>query len=148
MSILKLSKVKANAVVPARATPESAGYDLSVCLTEPLDLPAGQRVLVPTGIALALPKNTVGLVFGRSGLGTKHGISPSNAVGVIDSDYRGEVFVPLSNHSQTDYRIELGERIAQLVIVPIETPEIELCEQLPETERGKGGFGSTGRGAR
>jgi deoxyuridine 5''-triphosphate nucleotidohydrolase (dut) len=148
MSVLQVSKIKPNAVVPARATQGSAGYDLSACLAEPLRLPGGERVLVPTGIAVALPENAVGLVFGRSGLATKHGISPSNAVGVIDSDYRGEIFVPLSNHSPKDYQIEPGERIAQLVVVPIETPEIALCEQLPETQRGEGGFGSTGRGGR
>jgi dUTP pyrophosphatase len=84
-------------------------------------------------------------VFGRSGLGIKHGLTPSNAVGVIDSDYRGEIMVGLSNHSDADYTIQPGERIAQLVIVPVFTPEIEEADELSETERSGGGFGSTGK---
>ena len=142
---LKIKKMRADAKLPKRATDGSAGYDLSACVEQPLTVAAGKRVLIPTGIAVALPENTVGLVFGRSGLGIKHGLVPSNAVGVIDSDYRGEISVGLSNHSESDYTIQPGERIAQLVIVPVLTPDIEETEELSETERSSGGFGSTGK---
>ena len=142
---LKIKKMRADAKLPKRATDGSAGYDLSACVEQPLTVAAGKRVLIPTGIAAALPENTVGLVFGRSGLGIKHGLVPSNAVGVIDSDYRGEISVGLSNHSESDYTIQPGERIAQLVILPVLTPDIEETEELSETERSSGGFGSTGK---
>ncbi len=143
---LKIKKMREGAKLPKRATSGSAGYDLSACIEQPLTIEAGKRALIPTGIAVALPEDTVGLVFGRSGLGIKHGLVPSNAVGVIDSDYRGEISVGLSNHSESGYTIEPGDRIAQLVIVPVITPEIEESEELSETERSVGGFGSTGKG--
>jgi len=143
---LKIKKMRPGAKLPKRATSGSAGYDLSACIEQPLTIKAGGRALIPTGIATSLPEDTVGLVFGRSGLGIKHGLTPSNAVGVIDSDYRGEISVGLSNHSDVDYTIEPGERIAQLVIVPVLTPEIEETDELSETERSAGGFGSTGKG--
>lgn len=142
---LKIKKMRQGAKLPKRATEGSAGYDLSACIEQPLTIEAGKRAVIPTGIAAALPEGTVGLVFGRSGLGIKHGLVPSNAVGVIDSDYRGEIAVGLSNHSEKDYTIEPGERVAQLVIVPILTPSIEEADELSETERSGGGFGSTGK---
>jgi len=142
---LKIKKMRSEAKMPKRATEASAGYDLSACISEPLLLKAHTCQLIPTGIATQLPEGTVGLVFGRSGLGIKHQIVPANAVGVIDSDYRGEISVGLANHSDVDYTIEPGERIAQLVIVPILTPEPEFCEELSETKRSAGGFGSTGK---
>lgn len=142
---LRIKKMRPTAQIPARATEHSAGYDLTACLESPLLLPARGRVTVPTGIAIEIPPGTVALVFGRSGLGIRHGIAPSNAVGVIDSDYRGEVAVGLANSSDADYTIMPGERIAQLVLTPVLLPEIEERGELSGTARGTGGFGSTGR---
>ena len=141
----KIKKLRPSAKTPVRATDGAAGYDLSACIDSELLLPAGGCKLIPTGIAIALPENTVGLVFGRSGLGIRHQIAPANAVGVIDSDYRGEIAVGLKNHSDTDYIIKPGERIAQLVIMPVLTPRLEETDELSETERSSGGFGSTGK---
>ena len=142
---LKIKKLRQSAKTPLRATDGAAGYDLSACIESDLLLPAGGCQLIPTGIAIALPESTVGLVFGRSGLGIRHQIAPANAVGVIDSDYRGEIAVGLKNHSDTDYIIKPGERIAQLVIMPVLTPQLEETDELSETERSSGGFGSTGK---
>lgn len=142
---LKIKKLRPSAKTPVRATDGAAGYDLSACIDSELLLPAGGCKLIPTGIAIALPENTVGLVFGRSGLGIRHQIAPANAVGVIDSDYRGEIAVGLKNHSDTDYIIKPGERIAQLVIMPVLTPQLEETDELSETGRSSGGFGSTGK---
>ena len=142
---LKIKKLRPSAKTPVRATDGAAGYDLSACIDSELLLPAGGCKLIPTGIAIALPENTVGLVFGRSGLGIRHQIAPANAVGVIDSDYRGEIAVGLKNHSDTDYIIKPGERIAQLVIMPVLTPQLEETDELSETERSSGGYGSTGK---
>jgi dUTP pyrophosphatase len=107
---------------------------------------AACRVKVPTGLAVAIPEGYVGLIFARSGLATKFGVAPANCVGVIDSDYRGEVIVGLSNHSGEDYVIQPGERIAQLVLMPIVQAGITVVDDLDDTQRGTGGFGSTGRG--
>lgn len=146
MKQLRTKRLHPNAVLPTRATEGSAGYDLYACIESPLLLPAGGRVSVPTGIAIMLEScDSAAFVFGRSGLGIRHGIVPSNGVGVIDSDYRGEIVVGLSNHSDKDYTIEPGERVAQMVIMPVFTPEIIEVEQLSQTLRGSDGFGSTGR---
>lgn len=146
MQQLNIKRVNPKAILPQRATAGSAGYDLCACLEEPLSLPARSRAVVPTGLAIALEDASfAAFVFARSGLGIKHGIAPSNAVGVIDSDYRGEIMVGLTNHSDTDYTIQPGERIAQLLFLPVATPELIECDELPDTARGEGGFGSTGR---
>ena len=146
MEQLKCKKMREGAILPSRATDGSAGYDLYACILEPLRIPGRGRVSVPTGIAIAIPDpNFAAFVFGRSGLGIKYGITPSNAVGVIDSDYRGEIIVGLSNHSDDDYIIQPGERVAQMLILPILIPELVECTELPETRRGAGGFGSTGK---
>ena len=146
MQILKVKKLRVDAVLPHRATKASAGYDLCACMDAPLTIAPHGRAQIPTGIAIEIEHpNMAGFVFGRSGLGIKHGLCPSNAVGVIDADYRGELIVGLTNHSDTVYTIEPGERIAQLVLLPIATPRIVECETLGETLRGAGGFGSTGR---
>ena len=132
--------------VPHFATPGAAAMDLCACIDEPITLAASQRTLVPTGIAIALPSAAyVALVFARSGLGIKKGICLSNGVGVIDSDYRGEIGVGLVNLSEESYTIQPGDRIAQLMVVPVVQPDITLTDTLDETERGTGGFGSTGR---
>ncbi len=145
MDKLKIKLTRPSAVLPARATLGSGGYDLCACLEAPVTIGHGQIEKIPTGVAIELPSPAyVALVFGRSGLGVKHGIVPANAVGVIDSDYRGEIFVGLVNQSQTPYTLQPGERIAQLAVVPVFTPELEICDELGDTQRGAGGFGSTG----
>ena len=143
---LKIQRLTPTAALPERATGQSAGLDLRADIGQAVTLPPGGASVFPTGLAIALPGRTVGLIFGRSGLGIKHGIAPSNAVGVIDADYRGEIRVGLTNHSDKPYTIEPGERIAQLVVTPVLLPEIAEVASLDETARGAGGFGSTGRG--
>ena len=142
---LLIKKLNENAVIPQRQTEFSAGYDLSACCDEPITVKAGQTVKVHTGIAMEIDgdKNTVGLIYARSGLATKHGLAPANCVGVIDWDYRGEVIVALHNSSDTDFVINHGERIAQLVLAPVFTPDVEQVSELSDTVRGEGGFGST-----
>ncbi len=143
---LKIKKLDPRAVLPTRATPGSAGMDLYALLDAPLTILPGQRAGVPTGIAIGLPSpETVGLVYARSGLATKHGLTLSNCVGVIDSDYTGELRVGMVNLSDEPYTIEPGERIAQLVIAPVLLPAVEEAAELEKTARGDGGFGSTGR---
>ena len=131
---------------PAYATAGSAGMDLRACIDEPMTIRPMERVKVPTGFAIALPgPQWVAFVFARSGLGIKSGITLPNCVGVIDSDYRGEIIVALTNLSDTDYTIQPGDRVAQLVIMPVTQADISVVDELDETERGAGGFGSTGR---
>ncbi|MBE6989693.1 MAG: dUTP diphosphatase [Ruminococcaceae bacterium] len=131
---------------PDYATIGAAAMDLRACLDGPVTLAAGARTLVPTGLAIALPDaGHVALVFARSGLGIKKGVCLSNGVGVIDSDYRGEIGVGLVNLSDEDYTILPGDRIAQLMVIPVVQPTLEFVDTLDETERGIGGFGSTGR---
>ena len=131
---------------PQRATAGSAGMDLSACIEEDIIIAPRQLVRIPTGIAIALPgPEYVALVYARSGLGIKHGITLSNGVGVIDSDYRGEIMVGLTNLSDKLYTIHPGDRIAQLVVTPVVLPELERVEELDDTSRGAGGFGSTGQ---
>ncbi|MGN0567858.1 MAG: dUTP diphosphatase [Acutalibacteraceae bacterium] len=146
MQTLKMKKVRENAIIPKRATAGSAGLDLCACIDEPLTVKAGERAVIPSGIAIALESSeVVALVFARSGLAIKHGISLSNSVGVIDSDYRGEICVGIINTSREDYTVNPGERIAQLVLTPVIPAAPVEVESLDETERGAGGFGSTGR---
>ena len=136
----------ARAKVPAYATPGSAAADLCAVLDEPLTVQPMERVLVPTGLAIELPgAHSVALVYARSGLSIKHGLCMANGVGVVDSDYRGELRVALFNESDTDYTIHDGDRIAQLMVLPVVQPALEFVEELDETERGAGGFGSTGK---
>ena len=144
---LLIKKLSENAVVPQRQTEFSAGYDLSACCGEPLTVKAGQTVKVHTGVAMEIDgdRNTVGLIYARSGIATKFGIAPANCVGVIDWDYRGELIVALHNSSQDDFVINHGERIAQLVLAPVFTPEVEEVGELSDTARGEGGFGSTNK---
>jgi len=131
---------------PFYASAGAAAMDLHACVDEAVPIPAGQRRVIPTGIAIALPSpEYVALVFARSGLGIKHGIAPANCVGVIDSDYRGEVMVGLHNAGQEDYVIQPGDRIAQLMITPVMQAQICMVDQLDDTARGAGGFGSTGK---
>ena len=132
--------------LPARSTPGSAGMDLAACMDGPVTIAPRALARIPTGLAIALPSpDYAALVFARSGLGVKHGISLSNGVGVIDSDYRGEIQVGLTNLSDTPYTIQPGDRMAQLVVVPVALPELVWTQDLEDTGRGAGGFGSTGR---
>ena len=143
---LKIKKLRENAKIPFRATEGSAGMDLYACIDEPLTLAQGEKAVIPTGIAIALPSPELGaFVFARSGLAIKHGIGLLNAVGVIDSDYRGEVCVGVINQLSEPYTINPDERIAQLVILPVSLIEPVEVDELDETERGAGGFGSTGK---
>ena len=132
--------------LPTFATDGAAAMDLCACIDNPVVIPAGARTVIPSGIAIALPSaDYVALLFSRSGMGIKSGISLSNSVGVIDSDYRGEIGVGLHNTSDTDYTVNPGDRIAQLMITPVVRPTVTLVEELPASDRGAGGFGSTGR---
>ena len=131
---------------PRFATPGSAAMDLCACLDGDVTLKAGARQVLPTGIAIALPSaDYAALVFARSGLGIKKGVCLSNGVGVIDSDYRGEIGVGLVNLGSEPYTVQPGDRIAQLMVVPVVQPTVTVAEDLDETDRGAGGFGSTGR---
>ncbi len=146
MESLKIKKVRKNAKIPARATGGSAGLDLCACIDEGITLNCGDTALVPTGIAIALPSADFGaFVFPRSGIAIKHGIGLLNSVGVIDSDYRGEIMVGVINQKKESYTIEPGERIAQMVIMPVSMMPVEEAEELDDTVRGQGGFGSTGK---
>lgn len=142
---LILKKLRSTAAVPKRATTGSAGLDLCACLENPVVIQPGEITIIPTGLA-ASPDNkeTALFIYPRSGLSTKSGISLANCVGVVDSDYRGEIAVPLINNSSDAFTVEHGMRIAQLVAAPVFFPEIVLSDTLDETERGSGGFGSTG----
>lgn len=131
--------------MPYYATPGAAALDLHACIDRPVTIPGGGQVLLPTGLAVSIQENHVGIVAIRSSMGIRHGITMTNGIGVIDSDYRGPMSVGLHNYRREDYVVEPGDRIAQLVIVPVLHPEIEVVEALPETVRGAGGFGSTGR---
>lgn len=142
---LKIKKLKSNAKIPMRATDGSAGMDLYACIDEPVTLAPGELAVVPTGFAIELPDNgCAAFLYARSGLGVKHGICLSNGVGVIDSDYRGEICAGLCNVSNEPYTINPDERICQMVIAPVLLPQITEVSELGDTERGEGGFGSTG----
>lgn len=146
MSILKVKKLRENATMIQRATEGSAGMDLHACIDSALTINPGEIKVVPTGLAIALESpQYVAYIYARSGLAIKHGVTLANCVGVVDSDYRGEVCVGLTNISKTPYTIEPDERIAQLVIAPVSTCEPQLVDELDDTIRGQGGFGSTGR---
>lgn len=140
---VRIKKMFPEAIDPKRGTDGSAGYDLYSC-DAAVVLPK-KSCMITTGIAIEIPNGYVGLVFARSGLATKQGLRPANCVGVIDSDYRGEIKVCLYNDSNAVREVNFGDRIAQLVIVPYIYPELELSEALSDTERGEGGFGSTGK---
>ncbi len=145
MDSLKIMKVRDNAIIPKRATEGSAGIDLCACIDEDITINPGDIVKVPTGIAVSVPESFVSLLFARSGLSVKHGIGLANSVGVIDSDYRGEVIVALINNGKEPYTVTKNERIAQLCVMPVAVLPIEVCHSLDDTQRGEGGFGSTGK---
>lgn len=139
---VRIKKLSPDAIIPTYGTEYSAGADL-YALEGEIILP-GQTKLIHTGLSMEIPQGLVGLVFARSGLATKRGLAPANKVGVIDSDYRGEIMVSLYNQSSVEQTIEKGERIAQISFVPYYAAEFELCDEIEQTIRGEGGFGSTG----
>ena len=147
MAQVLVKKLSENAIIPAAGSACAAGYDLYALLDGDgqITVPAHHSVMVHTGLSFAIPAGTFGAVFARSGIASREGLRPSNCVGVIDSDYRGECMVSLHNDSECERVIRSGERIAQLVLLPYLPAEFEQVEQLPETERGEGGFGSTGK---
>ena len=141
---VKIKKLNSKAMLPTYGSEYSAGADLYACMEETVTIQPGETVLIKTGLAMAIPEGYAGLIYARSGLATKKGLAPANKVGVVYAYYRGEVMVPLHNHSRVAVEVEHGERIAQMVITPFLTAEYMLAEDLDETERGEGGFGSTG----
>lgn len=141
---VKIKKLCDRAFMPTYGTPYSAGADLYNAESEPITIEAGETRLVHTGLSFEIPEGFVGLIFARSGLATKRGLAPANKVGVIDSDYRGEVMVSLFNQSGKAQTVEYGERIAQIAIIPFAKADFKLADELSDTVRGAGGFGSTG----
>ena len=145
MEAIRVKILREGAKLPTYGTAEAAGADLYACVAGTITIAPGETVFIPTGIALEVPKGCAGLVYARSGLACKRGLAPANKVGVIDSDYRGEITVVLHNHGSVSQTIENGERIAQLIITPVLQPAYEMADQLSDTERAAGGFGSTGK---
>ena len=145
MESIRVKKLKANAILPTYGSVEAAGADLYACLDEAVTILPGDTAFIPTGIALEVPKGCAGLVYARSSLGAKRGLAPANKVGVIDSDYRGEICVVLLNHGKFPQTVAPGERVAQFVITPVLTPQYIEVDALSDTARGTGGFGSTGK---
>lgn len=145
MEAISVTKLSPNAKLPTYGTAGAAGADLYACLEEPVLVRPGQSVWVSTGLAMEIPAGYAGLVYARSGMACKQGLAPANKVGVIDSDYRGPVTVVLHNHGSEERTVNNGDRIAQLVITPVITPGFQLVESLTDSDRGEGGFGSTGK---
>jgi dUTP pyrophosphatase len=144
MSIVKIQKLRENAVIPTRGSEKAAGYDLYAAIPEDAYILPHTTMKIKTGLAMELPDNTFGAIFARSGLATKQGLRPANCVGVCDSDYRGEYMVALHNDTDTVQVVVPGEKIAQLILLPFLPIEFNMVDELSETERGEGGFGSTG----
>jgi dUTP pyrophosphatase len=145
MNAISVKKIRENAILPTYGSPEAAGADLYACLDAPVTIEAGKTVFIPTGLAMEVTKGCAGLIYARSSLGAKRGLAPANKVGVIDSDYRGEISVALHNHGSQPQEINPGDRIAQLLITPVLTPPYQEADELSDTHRGTGGFGSTGK---
>lgn len=141
---VRIKKLTENAVIPTYGSEFSAGADLYACLEEAVTIQPGETYLVKTGLAMEIPEGFAGLIYARSGLASKKGLAPANKVGVVDADYRGEIMVALHNHSNVEALVEPGERIAQMVIAPFLKAEYQVVEELSDTVRGTGGFGSTG----
>lgn len=143
--IINVKRLKENAVIPTRGSKDAAGVDLYACIDEPIIIMPHQTVKIGTGLAVELPHGYFGGIFARSGLSTKQGLRPANCVGCCDSDYRGEYIVPLHNDTDTPQTVYPSERIAQLVVIPYLTVDFTEVDELTNTERGDGGFGSTGK---
>ena len=132
MEPIRVKKLRSEATLPTYGSTAAAGADLYACLEKEVTIPAGKTVFIPTGLAMEIPSGCAGLIYARSSMGTKRGLAPANKVGVIDSDYRGEVMVALHNHSQDDQTVQPGERVAQLVITPVFTPGFEETDDLTD----------------
>lgn len=145
MEKIRIKLLREGAQMPTYGTAGAAGADLYACMEEEVTIQPGETAKILTGVSMEIPFGCVGLVFARSSMGVKRDLAPANKVGVIDSDYRGEVMVALHNHNQDDQTVQPGERVAQLVITPVFTPGFEETDDLTDTVRGIGGFGSTGR---
>lgn len=145
MTSIRVKFLREGAKLPTYGSAEAAGADLYACVDDPVTVAPGETVFVPTGIALEVPRGCAGLIYARSGLACKRGLAPANKVGVVDSDYRGEIIVALHNHGTEPQTIQFGERIAQFLITPVLTPAYEAAEDLSDTKRNTGGFGSTGK---
>jgi len=143
--VVRIKKTDERAVVPSYGSPSAAGADLYALADETLTIAPHQTVFVHTGISMEIPEGFVGLVYARSGIACKRDLAPANKVGVIDSDYRGEIMVALHNHGETSQTVENGERIAQIVIAPYLTADFVQTDDLSDTDRGSGAFGSTGK---
>lgn len=142
---IAVKKLREKAILPTFGSPEAAGADLYACLEEAVAVAPGETVFIPTGLAMEIPRGYVGLIYARSGMACKRDLAPANKVGVIDSDYRGEFMVALHNHGKQIQTVSGGERIAQLVITPVLMPRYCEVDELSDTQRGSGGFGSTGK---
>jgi len=145
MDPIRVKKLRESAILPTYGSTGAAGADLYACLEQDVVIEAGMSAFIPTGLAMEIPAGCAGLIYARSGLACKRGLAPANKVGVVDSDYRGEFMVVLHNHSNQSQTVCHGERIAQLVITPVLTPAYTQVEELTDTERASGGFGSTGK---
>ena len=145
MNPIKVKKLRPGAQLPTYGTAFSAGADLYACLEEPVTIAPSETKKIPTGLAMEIPIGCAGLIYARSGLGTRQGLAPANKVGVVDSDYRGEFMVFLHNHSAETRTVSHGDRVAQLLVTPVFTPGFEETDELTDTVRGAGGFGSTGK---
>ena len=142
---VQVKKLNEHAILPTYGSANAAGADLYACADSEITIEPGETYLVKTGLAMELPEGYAGLIYARSGLATKRGLAPANKVGVIDSDYRGEIMVALHNHGKEAQIIAHGERIAQLVVTPYIAADFEVADELSDTVRGEGGFGSTGK---
>ena len=145
MDRIPVKKLNPKAILPTYGSAEAAGADLYACLDAPVCIEPGKTAFIPTGIAMEIPKGYAGLAYARSGLACKRDLAPANKVGVVDSDYRGEITVVLHNHGGDVQCVENGERIAQFLITPVLTPAYEIAPELSDTARNTGGFGSTGK---
>ena len=145
MDPIRVKILREGAKLPTYGSAEAAGADLYACMEAPVTIAPGETKFIPTGIALEVPRHCAGLIYARSGMACKRGLAPANKVGVVDSDYRGEIMVALHNHGAQPQCIENGERVAQFVITPVLTPDYTVTEALSDTERDTGGFGSTGK---
>ena len=142
---IPVKKLRPDAVLPTAGSRYAAGYDLRACMDAPVEIPPHATVMIGTGLSIAVPEGWFGAIFARSGLASKQGLRPANCVGVCDSDYRGEYIVAIHNDSDSVRTISPGDRVAQLVLLPCQAAEFQEAEALPDTERGAGGFGSTGQ---
>lgn len=145
MQNVPVKKLREGAKLPVYGSSMAAGADLCACLDAPVTIAPGQTVMIPTGIAMEIPAGYAGLVYARSGLAAKRDLAPANKVGVVDADYRGEIFVPMHNHGSQPQVLEHGERMAQMILTPFLAAHFTETDTLSDTDRGEAGFGSTGR---